>query len=56
MVVGSKPDEVNAFFYLPNTSSQPLTKNEYQKQKNHVSGEGPVHKAHNFTAICEPIV
>jgi hypothetical protein len=33
-------------------------RNEYEKQKNNVSGEKtrPVLKADNLTAICEPIV
>jgi hypothetical protein len=36
----------------------PSNRNEYQKQKNNVSGsrEWPVRRADDLTAICEPIV
>jgi hypothetical protein len=64
-VASSRPDEVNEFFNLPNPSSRTrpwgllsLYRNEYQKQKNNVSGSRvrPVHRVDNPTAICEPIV
>jgi hypothetical protein len=58
---GSRPDEVNYFFpiYLvilavlgPGVYSA-CNRDEYQKQKNCVSGEESA--ADNLTAICEPI-
>jgi hypothetical protein len=60
--MGSSPDEVDFFFNWPNPSShtmalgltQPLTE---MSTMNLPGGKGqPVHKAENFTAICEPIV
>jgi hypothetical protein len=45
-ISGSRPDEVNGFFNLPNPSGalgfgiySALNRNEYQKQKNNVSRE-----------------
>jgi hypothetical protein len=43
--VGSRPDEVKEFFNLSDPSirtrplKRPLKRNEYQKQKNNMSGE-----------------
>jgi hypothetical protein len=60
-VAGSSPDEVD-FFNLPNPysrivalgSTQPLTE---MSTRNFPGGKGRlVHKADNFTAICEPTV
>jgi hypothetical protein len=51
------------FFNLPNPFVgsgvySASNRNEYQKQKNNVSGsrKRPVPRADNLTAICEPIV
>jgi hypothetical protein len=41
------------FFQFASSSNS----NEYQKQKNASWGRArPVHRADNFTAICEPII
>jgi hypothetical protein len=61
-----RPDDMNFLFsiYLivpaaldPEVHSA-SNKNVYQKQRKNFLGsrERPVHRAHNLTAICEPIV
>jgi hypothetical protein len=63
MVAGSSPDEVD-FFNLPNPSSrtmalgstQPLTEMSTRNLPGDGVKGGPMRKADNLTAICEPIV
>jgi hypothetical protein len=60
--VGSIPDEVIAFFNLPNTSSLTMilwsTQSLIEMSARNLSGgKGlPGRKADNLTVICEPIV
>jgi hypothetical protein len=63
---GSRPNEVNQFFLiyliLPATLGPGVysasNRNEYQKQKNNVSGEiaWSVHRPDNLSSICKLIV
>jgi hypothetical protein len=61
--VSSRPDEVNGFFSiylfllaaLGSGVYSASSRNEYQKQKNNISGEqSTVMWADNLTVICEP--
>jgi hypothetical protein len=65
--MGSRPDEVNDFFFsifliLPAALGPGVysasNRNEYQKLRNNVSGSTArsVRRADNHAAICEPIV
>jgi hypothetical protein len=60
--VGSIPDDVIGFFYLPNLSSRNMAVGLKQSlteisTRNLPGGKGrPAPKTDNLTAICEPIV
>jgi hypothetical protein len=61
-VAGSIPDEVIGFFSWPSSSSRTMALGSTQlltemNTRNLPGGKGlPARRAHNLTAICEPVV